>query len=174
MWKYIESFLKRKIIWTWSLGGCLAWCMVHPGWSGPSPESISRTSAVTQGKLLWPRAVEAQFQIKQNTMQMANQLPQEKNPTMFMKARFKWWAELSVLHCFTPVANLQLTGLRELWREKAIYMLMEQWTWKLRGDQRGCKVLVQEFSVVWVLGAVGARTVHLTLLTCMATPNQLR
>ena len=165
MWKYIESFLKRKIIWTWSLGGCLAWCMVHPGWSGPSPESISRTSAAGQGKLLWPRAVEAQLQTQRNTVKMANQLPQEKNPVMFMKATLKWWSELSVLHSCGQLAVDWIK--RALKREGYLYdngaMDLEV------GDQRDCKVFVQEFSAVWVL-----RAVHLTLLTCMATPNQLR
>ena len=63
--------------------------MIHPGWPGLSPESISRTSTATQGKLLWPRAVEAQFQIKRNTMKTANQQPQENNPIMFRKVKVK-------------------------------------------------------------------------------------
>lgn len=33
---------------------------------------------------------------------------------------------------------------------------------------------VREFTAVLVLRAVGARTVHLTLLTSVATPNQQR
>ena len=57
-------------------------------------------------------------------------------------------------------------------------MIMGQWTQTtyVLEVEKGPEGLasVREFTAVLVLRAVGARTVHLTLLTSMATPNQQR